>query len=109
MVGFSRTLPDGRSCRTLRLPAAQALQDYRHWRLDDVDIWWQPQRLQDLLQPSLVLGRDQSLTCAPEQALRRDEFELDYQPLVDLASGYARTCSSRMPRTAGRSPRSPAG
>ena len=57
MVGFSRTLPDGRSCRTLRLPAAQALQDYRHWRLDDVDIWWQPQRLQDPLQPSLVLGR----------------------------------------------------
>ena len=57
VVGFSRTLPDGRSCRTLRLPSAQALQGYRHWRLDDVDIWWQPQRLQDPLQPSLVLGR----------------------------------------------------
>jgi hypothetical protein len=93
VVGFSRTLPDGRSCRTLRLPSAQALQGYRHWRLDDVDIWWQPQRLQDPLQPSL----------------RRDEFELDYQPLVDLASGCARTCSSRRPRTADRSPRSPAG
>ena len=205
VVGFSRTLPDGRSCRTLRLPSAQALQGYRHWRLDDVDIWWQPQRLQDPLQPSLVLGRgevkvasslrflwalmqmpagtdsrligpdgqvldlegetsllgvsegrllqypqtlqhrdgrthllgagdrfglrllisradqqlleqrrtlralwsvaglllaallgwlvalllrrDQSLARALEQALRRDEFELDYQPLVDLASG----------------------
>lgn len=58
---------------------------------------------------ALLLRRDQSLARALEQALRRDEFELDYQPLVDLASGCARTCSSRRPRAAGRSPRSPAG
>lgn len=58
---------------------------------------------------ALLLRRDQSLARALEQALRRDEFELDYQPLIDLASGCARTCSSRRPRTAGRSPRSPAG
>lgn len=57
VVGFSRTLPDGRTCGTLRLPSTRALQDYRHWRLDDVDIWWQPSRVQDPLQPSLMLGR----------------------------------------------------
>ncbi len=56
--GIARRAADGTFCATGAPPSADELDEYQHWALDAVDVWWEPKHMGSAsIYPSLIVAR----------------------------------------------------
>lgn len=77
-------LADDRWCESLPLPVQTT--DYQHWRFGEVELLWQPDWLNDPLQPSLLLQ-------SPRHRVASSLYFV--QEKIDLAPGYQALLADR--------------